>query len=347
MTDETEAAAPPGDRWRSWVTPGRVCLSVYLVVLLVYCAVEGIPMDRVGQTGWIIAGMIAIKIGRPWREHVRTFLDWLPLLAALIIYDHTRGIADTLGMPLRVGEVVDIERWLFGDTIPTVWLQQQLFESTVRWWDVGAAIVYFSHFVVPWVLAAAFYMWSRPLWVSYIRRVLLLTYAGLLTYVLLPAAPPWYASARTGDIDDPVYRLVGRGWNELGLRSAHAWLSDAQGGANEVAALPSLHAGFAMLVAVTLWPLAKRWWLRVPVAAYPLAMAFTLVYGGEHYVVDVLLGWLYVAAVMVVAHLWERWRQRRRPPVAVALSAGTPAPIEPAMRTDPDIATEPNEPAGR
>ncbi|SDT49866.1 phosphatase PAP2 family protein [Jiangella sp. DSM 45060] len=347
MTDEPEVAAGVGDRWRGRVTPGRVCLAVYLVVLVVYSAVEGIPMDRVGQTGWILAGMIAVKIGRPWREHVRTFLDWLPLLAALILYDHTRGIADTLGMPLQVSGVVDIERWLFGGTIPTLWLQEQLFEPTVRWWDVGAALVYFSHFVVPWVLAAAFYMWSRPLWVSYIRRVLLLTYTGLLTYVLLPAAPPWYASARTGDIAEPVYRLVGRGWNELGLRSAQAWLSDAQGGANEVAALPSLHAGFSMLVAVTLWPLAKRWWLKVPIVAYPLAMAFTLVYGGEHYVVDVLLGWLYVAAIMVGAHWWERWREQRHRPPEPVLTAGTPAPVEPALRTEPGITPEPNERAGR
>ncbi|WP_083459333.1 phosphatase PAP2 family protein [Jiangella muralis] len=347
MTDEPEAAAGLGDSWRGRVTPGRVCLAVYLVVLVVYSGVEGIPMDRVGQSGWIIAGMIAVKIGRPWREHLRTFVDWLPLLAALILYDHTRGIADTLGMPLRVGQVVDIESWLFGGTIPTVWLQEHLFESTVRWWDVGAAIVYFSHFVVPWVLAAVFYMWSRPMWVSYIRRVLLLTYTGLLTYVLLPAAPPWYASARTGDIAEPVYRLVGRGWNELGMRSAQAWLSDAQGGANEVAALPSLHAGFSMLVAVTLWPLAKRWWLKVPIVAYPLAMAFTLVYGGEHYVVDVLLGWLYVAAIMVGAHWWERWREQHRPPMAPVLTAGTPAPVEPALRAEPGITQEPNERAGR
>lgn len=352
MTEVSEETPSRGAQLRGWVTPGRACLAVYVVVLVVYSGVEGIPMDRVGQTGWIIAGMIAAKAGRPWREHVRTFLDWLPLLAALIIYDHTRGIADTLGMPLRVGELADLERWLFGGTVPTVWLQEQLFESSVRWWDVGAAIVYFSHFVVPWVLAAAFYMWSRPLWIGYIRRVLLLTYAGLLTYVLLPAAPPWFASARTGDIDDPVYRLVGRGWNELGLRSAHAWLSDAQGGANEVAALPSLHAGFAMLVAVTLWPLAKRWWLKLPIALFPLSMAFTLVYGGEHYVVDVLLGWIYVAVIMVVARLYENWRDRRRQLAAglapaPVLSAGTPAPVEPALRTEPDVSTEPNERAGR
>src|SRR5690606_2704024 len=130
-----------------------------LVVLLWYCVRHGIPMDRIGQTGWIIIGMVAAKVGRPWREQVRTFLDWLPLLAALVLYDHTRGIADTLGMPIRVDELVHTETLLFGGTVPTVWLQQWLFDaSSVRWWDIGVAIVYFTHFIGPWLLAAVFYI---------------------------------------------------------------------------------------------------------------------------------------------------------------------------------------------
>ena len=42
---------------------------------------------------------------------------------------------------------------------------------------------------------------------------------------------------------------------------------------------------------VALWPLARSRWLRVPLVLFPLAMAFTLVYGGEHYVIDILAGW--------------------------------------------------------
>jgi membrane-associated phospholipid phosphatase len=46
--------------------------------------------------------------------------------------------------------------------------------------------------------------------------------------------------------------------------------------------------------------------------AYPLAMTFTLVYTGEHYVADVLVGWLYVALTFIVVGLGERWWERRR-----------------------------------
>jgi membrane-associated phospholipid phosphatase len=41
-------------------------------------------------------------------------------------------------------------------------------------------------------------------------------------------------------------------------------------------------------------------------------MAFTLVYSGEHYVSDILLGWLYAAAV-IAAVAWVRRRWSRRP----------------------------------
>jgi membrane-associated phospholipid phosphatase len=79
-----------------------------------------------------------------------------------------------------------------------------------------------------------------------------------------------------------------------------------------VAAIPSLHAAFALLVSVALWPLARRWWQRALLAAYPLAMGFALVYGGEHYVIDLLLGWAYVGLVLVLVGLGERWWRARR-----------------------------------
>jgi len=42
-------------------------------------------------------------------------------------------------------------------------------------------------------------------------------------------------------------------------------------------------------------------------------MCWTLVYGGEHYVFDVLLGWIYAVAVYFGV-IWARarWSERRR-----------------------------------
>ena len=53
---------------------------------------------------------------------------------------------------------------------------------------------------------------------------------------------------------------------------------------------------------------SARWWLRAILVAYALGMACTLVYGGEHYVTDVLLGWVYagVSAAGVSAVIRRR-----------------------------------------
>ena len=76
--------------------------------------------------------------------------------------------------------------------------------------------------------------------------------------------------------------------------------------ANPVAAVPSLHAAYTLLFSIFLWRLVPRW-ARVLLAAYPPAMAFALVYTGEHYLVDILLGWAYtLVAVWIVGRVADR-----------------------------------------
>jgi membrane-associated phospholipid phosphatase len=74
--------------------------------------------------------------------------------------------------------------------------------------------------------------------------------------------------------------------------------------------MPSLHAGAALLVALFLWPVAGTLG-RVVLAAYALAMGVTLVYTGEHYVIDVLVGWLVAVAAVAFGAVLRRRRERR------------------------------------
>ena len=263
---------------------------------------------------WIIAGIFAANFGRPWRAQAKILLDWLPFLGFLVIYDYTRGFAATLGMPTHVTQPVAAEKALFFGHVPTVWLQQHFFDpNQVHWWDFLASLVYFSHFIVAWAVAGVLYVRSRRLWGSFARHILVLSYAGLVTYVLYPAAPPWYASNE--GVIGPVTRIASRGWDALGLHSASALIARGQAGVNEVAAIPSLHAGFAFMVAVFFWPRVSRRW-RVALLVYAGAMGLTLVYAGEHYVVDELLGYGYVAVVALAVAWWERRRGIRLPAAA-------------------------------
>jgi membrane-associated phospholipid phosphatase len=138
--------------------------------------------------------------------------------------------------------------------------------------------------------------------------VSVLALTGFVTYTLYPAVPPWLA-ARHGTIGH-ANRLVGIVWHHVPIAHYGSLFEKGQSYANNVAAMPSLHAGYALLVTLYLWRLVPRGW-RPLLALYPPAMAFALVYSGEHYVVDCLAGWVYAAASFIVVNLWFERRSRR------------------------------------
>jgi PAP2 superfamily len=298
------------------VTPDRLrfvrwsAVAGYVVLLGLFVVVRGLPLDRIWQALWILTGLAVAMLGRPVVDYLRVLSDWSLFFAALLLYDHTRGVADTLGMPLHVSELAKADELMFGGTLPTVWLQEQFYRpGEIHWYDLATSLVYVSHFFVLPTIGAVIYIRSRDQWDTYARRTLGLSFAGLATYVILPAAPPWWA-ARAGLIDD-VDRLSSRGWEALGLHRAGAALEAAQADVNHVAALPSLHAGFSLLVVLILWQRVGTA-VRILLVVYPVAMAAALVYGGEHYVVDLFLGWMYAVAVVLAARAYERWRDRGR-----------------------------------
>ena len=136
-------------------------------------------------------------------------------------------------------------------------------------------------------------------------------------------APPWMAS-RDGYLTDGISRITGRGWWEFGRGGSGGGGGHQSFSAvgNQVAAMPSLHAGISILVAVwAITRLRSSWrWLMV---LYPAAMSFMLVYYAEHYVVDIIAGGICVAIVLVGWSMGapaspdprggRRGRSRRRP----------------------------------
>jgi membrane-associated phospholipid phosphatase len=139
------------------------------------------------------------------------------------------------------------------------------------------------------------------------RRYVAINFGALVCYILYPMAPPWMASEQ-GYVHGAIPRLTSRGWRDLGLDRFNLIL---QGVGNPVAAMPSLHAGITFLVAMYgIWRLRSP--LRYLLVLYPVAMSTTLVYYGEHYVVDVLAGAVLAALVMVGCGMWERRRSRTR-----------------------------------
>ena len=59
--------------------------------------------------------------------------------------------------------------------------------------------------------------------------------------------------------------------------------------------MPSLHAAYPVMLLLFFWGAGAA--VRAGLALYAVAMAFTLVYTGEHFVLDILVGWAMTGAV--------------------------------------------------
>ncbi|HET6531625.1 MAG TPA: phosphatase PAP2 family protein [Actinoplanes sp.] len=308
QTPPAAPAPPTPDQRRRRI----IGMTIWAVVFAVGVYFVGVPTsDPLIAFGWLWLATIAWRNWLPWREHLRFLRDWLPIALLLMLYNISRGYADGLFRP-HVTELIDADRALFGGHIPTVWLQQHLYQpGVVQWWEVVVTLVYVSHFLTVPTVAVVLWVRSRPQWARFVRRWFTLCVAGLITYFLYPAAPPWWAR-EYGYLSEPVERISTNGWDAVGLHGAGNTLNALQVEAsNPVAAMPSLHTAWAMMAVAFFLPMvAKRWWPLL--LAYPLAMTFTLVYTGEHYVIDVLVGWAYVGVVFVVVGLAERWWRRAR-----------------------------------
>jgi membrane-associated phospholipid phosphatase len=309
---ETPATPVSPDRRRRRV----VGMLIWAAAFVVFVVLVGVPTsDPLTAFGWLWLATIAWRNYLPWREHLLFLRDWLPVVLLLVFYNLSRGAADKLFDP-HVTFMIHADEWLFGwltdGKIPTIWLQQHLYQpGVVQWWEVAVSLVYISHFLT--VPTAAVVLWLRNRGLSYrfMRRWITLSLAGLVTYFLYPAAPPWWAW-KEGYLAEEVKRISTNGFDAIGLHGAGNTLNALQADqSNPVAAMPSLHTAYALMAVVFFLPMVrKRWWPLL--LAYPLAMTFTLVYTGEHYVVDVLVGWLYVGGTFLAVGIVERWRERRR-----------------------------------
>jgi hypothetical protein len=192
-------------------------LVAYFVVFFWSIFANGIPVDRIAVLLWMLAAFLIASIGRTRVEATQMVRDWLVLVAVYMAYDYSRGTADQWGIGVNYTLLRDIDRFLFFGNDPGVWMQKTFLRSDVRWYDVGGAIVYMMHFVLPVVPLAFLRVRQRTEWLSYVRRFSLTLGIAVSVFIMFPAAPPWMAAEK--GYFPPIQRITGRGWWELNLKT--------------------------------------------------------------------------------------------------------------------------------
>lgn len=239
----------------------------------------------------------------------RAFLmDWLPFIFILISYDFLRSLAPILNPRVHFLEMINFDQLIFGVN-PTIFLQS-IFYHNISWLDYLSTLFYFLHFALP--LAFAFILWLKNRF--YFRKfsvsLLILSYMAFFTYVIFPASPPWLASEH-GDLKGVVKIL------DITLKSfpqrLHLPTIYESFNPNSVAAVPSLHAAYPFLVLIFAFKFFKGKGLYfIP---YVLGAWFSIIYLGEHYVFDVVMGFIYSLLSFYTSeflfHLWQKQKVRK------------------------------------
>jgi hypothetical protein len=259
---------------------------------------------------------------------LRGLLEFLLILTLWVLYSLARLLADT-DVPSALGRARDLLhlegvmgiQWevplnrLFVDH-DSIGLLASYWYATMHYVVTGAVLVWL------WRKGADRYGPAR-------RALVIGTLIGLAVYISMPTAPP---------------RFLGGYTDVLQLHSADGWWgADASaprgmgGLTNELAAFPSLHAGWALWVALSLQVYAARKWVRVLGWLYAVGTVLVIIGTGNHWVIDAVVGWLVILAGWVLAEaagripLWQALhavldRLRSQPP---ATSAERPASAPP------------------
>jgi hypothetical protein len=231
------------------------------------------------------------------RATVRAFFAELLLIALLItVYQGVRHLA--IG---HLGEAAQHAEW--------VWrLERAVYlpnEATIQRWVLDwpdaarlANLYYVGvHFPGTTIALVWLFLRNRAVYLRTRTELVLLTSAGLVVHVLFPLAPP---------------RLV----HDLGMVDTmvavgpSAYSSPNTGFANQYAAMPSLHIGWAILVAVAVLRATRSRW-RWLVVLHPVLTTTVVVVTANHYWLDGIVAALLLAVATLLVRMMFGPRLRR------------------------------------
>ena len=276
-------------------------VSLYFAVLTVVMVAYGQWMspDR-----FIIAGVVlAIIVANP----LNFIRDWLPFLLLLLSYEFLRGLAPGLNEKVNIYPLIDADKFLFHGHLPPVDLQRLLYvPGSLHFYDYIFSVLYMLHFALP--LIFGFFLWvkKRESFRNFAIAILALSYVGFATYVIYPAMPPWMAAEK--GIIPPVYNIFSETASRFlkgGSLPSVYWMFNP----NPVAAMPSLHAAYPMLVFLYLLKyVGKKMWYF---STYVLGVWVAIVYLGHHYVIDALAGAIYAVVIFYAIEYYFSWQKQK------------------------------------
>jgi membrane-associated phospholipid phosphatase len=335
---ESVAAGQP--RRRALISPdqsprerliGMLGLGGFVVGSILWFHFKGLIIQTDTVVIWVIIGMFALTLTDLRRWGVQLLWDWLPLGLILTFYEQSAQFVKLFHTTVHASLQIHFDEFIFGKPLLSVWLQHAMHQgTTVRWFEYPMWALYMTHFFMALTVAGLLWRFNYKRFREYRAPLIVLSTLGFATYVFYPAAPPWYVADVWHQLPH-LNRTVFETWGTLHIsttKSLADGLIDGNDLGNQLAAVPSMHCAISSFVACFFWR-GARWWLRVILVLYVLGMAFMLIYSGEHYFFDVVVGWFYTFLVVSGFAFWRR-HKRQRGEATDASAASTGVVVQPA-----------------
>lgn len=228
----------------------------------------------------------------------------VPYATAWFVFSFLRSFADeTLFAKTLNTEVVNFERWLFNGEIPSIRLQANFYTpGEIHVWDYYFTFIHWSYFIVPHALALWIWWRSKRDFQHFLVAMTMTLFLGLVIYFVIPANPPWMAP---DVIDSPTAPVVQRIMEPIAMELGGGLYQAGYkivGESNPIAAMPSMHFAITFIL---VW-VARCRGLGWEIAAwlYSLSMGAALVYMGEHYVIDIIVGGMVTTYAWYATRAW-------------------------------------------
>lgn len=158
------------------------------------------------------------------------------------------------------------------------------------------------YFVGHFILTGIFFFWlyrsSREGFRSFRNAFLIATAVAIVIHWKFPTAPPRLVGGL--GLEDTLRKLSSI---DIGSRTTPSYT-------NPVAAVPSLHAGWAVGVAVGIFRYSRSRPLKVLGVLYPLVVILTIVVTGNHFLFDAVAGALVMGIGFLVARALTRGAEK-------------------------------------
>ncbi len=308
-------------RWRGYILVG---LIIYLILINQLLRVRP---DHV----FVALLLFVLALGRGRLKYFA--IDWAPWIFFWISYDMMRGVADSIRgsinviLPYQV-ELAIFERF-FGGVIPAFWFQdfQTAIDGTLlkNILDASGGLFYTLHFGMPLLLGWIFWhtLTDRKMFYLFVWTMTLLNFSALATFMIYPAAPPWYVYSY-GFGQPALTSFWGLGAGALVNVDKMIGMNFFQtlwGGfnPNHFAAIPSLHGAYPVAVAFFTYKEFKNGWYWLYL--YPAGVWFSAVYLNQHYIIDLFIGAGYfflayqITKKLLIPHVFSRvvdWKALQR-----------------------------------